>query len=309
MSAPRLTVILCTHNPRVDYFARTLAALRAQTLPASAWEFLVVDNASQPPLVPASLSAAHPGARVVVEPALGLTHARLRGIAEARADILAWVDDDNLLEAGYLAQALALADENPGLGVWGCGNFTPEWETPPPPEFTPYLAYLAVGSRTEDCVSSAPFAYDALPAGAGLCVRAAVARHYAAKVRADPRRLALGRTGEGLGACEDFDLGQSAIALGLSTGVFTRLALTHLMPAGRVREDYLQRLVEGHARSSVLLHHLYGHGRLPSQGLIAGLRRWRYRQSLSPVDRRIDLARQRGERAALRELAAAQTSS
>jgi glycosyltransferase involved in cell wall biosynthesis len=41
-----LSVIVCTHNPRQDYLARALAALRDQTLPTNEWELLVVDNAS-----------------------------------------------------------------------------------------------------------------------------------------------------------------------------------------------------------------------------------------------------------------------
>ena len=61
MSAPELSVILCTHNPRAAFLAETLAGLRAQTLPPERWELLVVDNASNQPLVPDL--AWHPRAR------------------------------------------------------------------------------------------------------------------------------------------------------------------------------------------------------------------------------------------------------
>lgn len=304
MSAARpITVVLCTHNPRADFLARTLSALGTQTLPADAWELLVVDNASNPPLPLATLQAGHPDARVIVEPALGLTQARLRGIAEARGDILVWVDDDNVLPSDYLAVAAALAREHPGLGVWGCGHFIPEWEQAPAPELTPYLAYLAVGQKSCDRWSNRPFDYEAMPPGAGLCVRASVARRYAENVRHDPRRLTLGRTGAGLGACEDFDLGLTAVESGYGTGVFTRLRMTHLMPAGRVREDYLLRLVEGHACSSLLLHHLHGRSTPAPHGWLSALRRWRLHRSLSPVQRRIADARRRGEVRGRAELA------
>lgn len=302
--ATRPTVIICTHNPRADYLDRTLSALAAQTVPASAYDFILVDNASSEAVSGRFELAWHPSARVVNEPALGLTNARLRGIAEANTELLVWVDDDNLLAPDYLAQAIALARDWPMLGAWGCGHFTPEWESPPPAEFAPYLDYLAVGQRTKDCWSNRAFDYSAMPAGAGLCCRLTVARRYAATVAADPRRALLGRTGAGLGACEDFDLCLHAIELGLGTGVFVRLRLTHLMPAGRVREDYLLRLVEGHARSTVLLMALRDPAFRPApETWKTRLRAWRLRNSVGSVARRIHDARVSGEKAALAALA------
>ncbi len=47
---PFLSVVLCTYNPRADYLQRVIEGLKAQTLRQSAWELIVVDNNSQPPL-------------------------------------------------------------------------------------------------------------------------------------------------------------------------------------------------------------------------------------------------------------------
>ena len=44
------TVIICTHNPRSDYFTRVLDGLRKQTHPLDKWELLIIDNASRVPL-------------------------------------------------------------------------------------------------------------------------------------------------------------------------------------------------------------------------------------------------------------------
>jgi glycosyltransferase involved in cell wall biosynthesis len=303
-ASARPTVILCTHAPRADYLTRTLAALAAQSITPGGYELIVVDNASRDPVAGRFDLAWHPSARVVVEPAVGLTNARLRGIAEAATEFIVWVDDDNLLAPDYLERAIEMERAWPRLGAWGCGHFTPEWETPPPPDFAPYLDYLAVGRAGGDRWGNRPFDYAAMPAGAGLCCRLAVARAYADSVRGDPRRRQLGRTGAALGACEDFDLALHAIDLGFGTGVFTGLRLTHLMPAGRVKEDYLLRLVEGHARSTVLLMALRDPAfRPPVQNWKTRLRAWRLRRALSPVARRIHDARLRGERAAAEILA------
>ena len=47
---PAVSVVIPTHNPRHDYLARVVDALRQQTLPREQWELLVVDNGSRVPL-------------------------------------------------------------------------------------------------------------------------------------------------------------------------------------------------------------------------------------------------------------------
>jgi glycosyltransferase involved in cell wall biosynthesis len=80
----KISVVLCTDNAREPYLRRMLAGLRAQHLPREQWEFLVVDNRSDEPLQDRLNLSWHPAARIVREEKLGLTPARLRGIAEAK---------------------------------------------------------------------------------------------------------------------------------------------------------------------------------------------------------------------------------
>ena len=74
------SVIICTHNPRSDYFARVLDGLRNQTLPLHKWELLIMDNASRLPLASSWDISWHPTARHIVESELGVSWARQRGI-------------------------------------------------------------------------------------------------------------------------------------------------------------------------------------------------------------------------------------
>src|SRR5206468_717972 len=122
---------ICTHNPRADYFDRVLVALRAQSLHLDRWELLVVDNHSDQLLVDYIDVRWHPEARIVREETLGLTPARLRGIREARGDLLVFVDDDNVLDADYLETALRIAEQKAFLGAWS-GQCCPEFEADPP---------------------------------------------------------------------------------------------------------------------------------------------------------------------------------
>jgi glycosyltransferase involved in cell wall biosynthesis len=304
---PNLSVVICTHNPRADYLARTLASLRAQTLPAAQWELVIVDNASRDPVAARVDLGWQPRSAVHVEPVPGLTVARLRGIAAASAPLIVFVDDDNALAPDYLAQAAELAAAWPQLGVFGCGAYTPEWEEAPAPELKPLLAYLAVHRAAGDRWSNQPGDWAAIPAGAGLCARIDVARRYAELVQNDPRRRWLGRTGGQLAGCEDFDLAYTALDLGYGTGVFIRLAMTHFMPAGRVRPEYLLRLAEGHAYSMVILQALRSSTSQPkARGVIARLRDLRYRRTLGPVERQLHDARRAGELRACTLLAAEQ---
>ncbi len=252
ISPGRLSVILCAHNPRTDHLRQTLAALHAQRLPLADWELLLVDNASAEPLAARFPLDWHPHARHLVEPRLGLTPARLAGIAAATADVLVFVDDDNLLAPDYLTHVLTIAREFPFLGAWG-GCVSARFEQEPPDWARPYLPLLAVRDIKCDQWSNRTDNLDTVPCGAGLCARRAVAERYRTTAGKSPLRLALGRTGASLSSGEDTDLALTACDLGLGTGVFARLQLMHLIPAGRLDPGYLTKLAEGIMRSYVLV--------------------------------------------------------
>src|ERR1700730_14399595 len=111
------SVIICTHNPRLHYLRRVLDALRNQTLPLEQWELLLIDNASKEPLTSELWNMSwHPHARLIREEKLGLSSARIRGMRESSADLLVFVDDDNVLEPSYLFEAIRIKREWPLLG-------------------------------------------------------------------------------------------------------------------------------------------------------------------------------------------------
>jgi glycosyltransferase involved in cell wall biosynthesis len=91
-----LSVIICAHNPRKEYIKRVVHALQQQSLETGSWELLLIDNASDRPLSAEIDLSWHSHARHVREEQLGLTPARLRGIKEAIAPVIVFVDDDNI---------------------------------------------------------------------------------------------------------------------------------------------------------------------------------------------------------------------
>lgn len=232
-----ISVIICAHNPRVDYLRRTLEGLRRQTLPRGQWELLLIDNASKEPLAGTWDLSWHPGARHILENALGLTPGRLRGISEARGELLVFVDDDNVLASEYLQAASELFAGRPDLGV-ASGRLLPEYETAPPSWFRPYESWIAVRrierSRWSNFTDS-----QSEPCGAGMCLRREVAEAYVKRASEKNEQLILGRRGASLLSGEDVIISKLALGLGYSMGQFVELNALHLIASRRVSEKYL----------------------------------------------------------------------
>jgi len=253
----KVSVIICAYNPRPEYLERVLVALRVQSLPSAEWELILVDNASSAPLADIVDLSWHPNGRHVREDQPGLTAARLRGIDEASASLLVFVDDDNVLADDYLVRALEIADSCSFLGAWG-GRIVGEYEVAPPAWSAPYLGLLAIRDLTEARWSNVESDWESQPYGAGLCVRSTVADAYRSELKSDVLRRGLDRSGASLLSGGDTDLVLTSVRFGQGWGVFPQLALTHLIPAGRLTERYLLALSEGRAASAAIMNFRMG---------------------------------------------------
>ena len=256
------TVIICTHNPRFDYFSRVLDGLRHQTLPMDEWELLVVDNASQVPLTSSCDISWHPAARHIFERELGVAYARRRGIQEASADLIVFVDDDNVLDSNYLAEAVKIAQEWPFLGAWGSGCIQGDFEVEPLESLRSWLPVREVTApRWSNLAGIHLFGespQEAIPWGAGLCVRKEVAIAY--RQFCDQSAVQItDRMGGSLVGGGDTEISLVSCSHGLGTGIFPELKLTHLIPQQRVSEDYIVRFAEGTCLSNFLLHYKWRH--------------------------------------------------
>ena len=114
--APEVSVVI----PHLNDAARLevcLTSLAAQALAPERFEVLVVDNGSAAP--PAELVARFPGMRLVAETTPGPGPARNRGIALARAPIVAFLDSDCIAEPGWLPALLAGFAADPDCPILG----------------------------------------------------------------------------------------------------------------------------------------------------------------------------------------------
>lgn len=130
-TSPRVSVVVPTHN-RPALLREALDSLRAQTF--GAWEAIVVDDASTPA---ATIEIEDPRLRIVRHAtAQGGAAAKNTGIADARGDLLAFLDDDDCYDPRYLERAVEIFDQHPELdvlfmgvtwfgsnGAWGQRNY------------------------------------------------------------------------------------------------------------------------------------------------------------------------------------------
>ena len=252
-----ISVIIFTHNPRIDYLDRVLDALKNQTLDTMEWELILLDNASDQLLSESFDLSWHPSARHVREEQLGLTVARLRGIREAKGDLLVFVDDDNVFHPNYLATALAISRSFPFLGTFG-GQVHAIYETTPHPDVEPFLYLLLDRRLTKSRWGQDDDYHRFSPCGAGMVVRRKVAERYLDKVRSDPRRISLDRKGSQLFAGGDSDLALCSHDFGIGNGVFPELVLDHLIPSSRLQPEFFVRVARASVVSTILLHYLNG---------------------------------------------------
>jgi glycosyltransferase involved in cell wall biosynthesis len=253
---PEISVILCTHNPREDYLRRTLDGLDGQTLDKNRWEFLLVDNASDPPLPALKVWPGFLGWHSIQEDGPGQIHARVRGIKESSGDLLVFVDQDNVLAPDYLEQALVVSREWPFIGAWS-GDIKPEYESPLPEWVKDQVWRLTVMEVGDDSWSNLRDS-TTMPVGSGLCIRREVALKFVQWCQEHPQSRLLGRQPGHLYGYDDTALASCSFDLGLGVGRSKRLRLTHLIESSRLTQEYFDRHAKESEESLKLFKELRG---------------------------------------------------
>lgn len=262
-----VSVLVCTRNPRPDYLDRVLASLRQQTLSPSRWELLVIDNRSDSPLSDRVDISWHRQGRHVREDAEGLTAARCRAIDESRHELLAFVDDDNVLAEDYLENAVTIRSRFADVSVFGAGRIEGQFEVEPPPAIRRYLSLLAIRAIPDSRISGDPREQTTIPWGAGLCVDRAIAKRYRSFADELDIRSVLGRQNGHLYQGDDDLFSWIGARSGKRFGIFTELRLTHLIAAPRLTRRYVLQLLHDHSLSSHVRDYVLTGARPPRLGV------------------------------------------
>lgn len=123
-TTPILHVVICTYN-RAHILGNTLDSLADQDAPHDGtWEVLVVDNncVDNTREVVNSYEGRLPGLAIVPEPRQGLTEARQRGFHATEAPWVGFVDDDCVLDSGWVRNAIEFVGRRPDASAFNGRN-------------------------------------------------------------------------------------------------------------------------------------------------------------------------------------------
>lgn len=248
---------VCTYN-RGRCIIDTLESLaRVDHLGGRVTRVLVIDNNctdNTPEVVDAFASRCTAiNVHRIREPRQGLTAARQRALAESTEPVIAFVDDDCLLDPAWAAAVLARFDADPRAGIVG-GLVTLRFEPPIHPageRYAPYLAGQDLGPSAH--ILTEP---ESIVVGATMAIRRE-ALHQSGWIDA-PRMT--GRKGDTLSSGEDAEICIRIRHAGWNVWYDPAARTTHCIPPERQRPDYLRRLLAGIAASEPSIKWL-AHGR------------------------------------------------
>ncbi|MCZ6653249.1 MAG: glycosyltransferase [Planctomycetota bacterium] len=195
----RITAAICAYNA-AHHLADVVNSVMAQTLPADAYEVLVVDNNS----TDETTSVLHElqerfghRLRMVSETQQGLSHARNRALAQAAAPLIAFLDADAVAEEPWLKSLADVFDAHPRAGVVG-GRIEVQWDAPKPRWWDDRLDE-AMG-RFSPSGEQTQLRYPRFPYGGNFAVRSVAIDEVGGFL------THLGRSGAGLLAGEEGEL-------------------------------------------------------------------------------------------------------
>ncbi|HEY9622235.1 MAG TPA: hormogonium polysaccharide biosynthesis glycosyltransferase HpsE [Crinalium sp.] len=245
------TVAIPTYNGE-HRLPDVLDRLKAQvnTEPFS-WDVLVVDNNSSDGTADVvqryqpDWPQVHP-LRYVREFRQGAAFARQRAIEETDAELIGFLDDDNIPDLNWVSVAHAFGRSHPQVGAFG-SQIHGDFEVSPPKNFKKIALFLAIVERgTKPCLYEPK--KKILPPGAGLVVR------RQAWVENVPTQLVLNNAGKEAGlASEDLEVLLHIQNAGWEIWYNPDMQVHHKIPGWRLEKEYLLSLFRCVGLSS---HHI-----------------------------------------------------
>jgi glycosyltransferase involved in cell wall biosynthesis len=241
MISPLASVVLCTHN-RATVLGEALDSLVKQDFSRSAYEIIVVDNAStdETPEVVGRFSSV----RCLCEPCLGLSPARNRGVQAAQGEIVAFIDDDAIADPDWVKNLCSVYKRFPEAAGVG-GKILPLW----PPEGAPswYGSEFAATFSALDYGDQVQLLrYPRILYGTNMSFRRDVLQAVGGF------RVELGRKGKGMMANEEVELMWRIERAGGRCYYTPDAVVFHRVPPERLRMGYLLRRAWGYGVSTVV---------------------------------------------------------
>jgi glucosyl-dolichyl phosphate glucuronosyltransferase len=243
-----ISVIICTYD-RSESLRGTFDSLqKMRGVDDIPWETVVVDNNCHDKtaeIVKEYQRRSTFPLRYVRETQQGLSYARNRGIAAARGDVLAFIDDDVTVDADWLAHLRTAYDRFDCIGVGG--RIVPVWTAARPSwlkEDGPYAVMQAIVSFDH---GKQPHRLNTPPFGANMSFRRSAFADYGLF------RTDLGRRGAELFGGEDTEFGRRLLRHGESLVYDPAVIVYHSVADERLTVAYFRRWYFYYGRTSVRL--------------------------------------------------------
>ena len=242
-----LTAIICTYN-RADSLKKTLSSLKDQEGIGNkdSWELLVVDNNSSDctrDVIEEFITTTKMNIRYIFEPRQGKSYALNTAIANANGQILAFTDDDVIVDKRWVASIIEAGSKYP-YKAFG-GKVLPLWPDYIPPWIQvkgPYSRPIVGGPIPSHDRGDEIREYREgmwVPIGCNMFFRREVFDRYGGF------RTDLGPHGAIYGTNEDCEIGFRLINNGEKLLYYPKAVIYHPVPESRLSQDYVLRYCWG----------------------------------------------------------------
>jgi glycosyltransferase involved in cell wall biosynthesis len=245
----RASIIIATYN-RADYLSKCLKALAALETDPTTFEIIVIDNNSTDNTEQVVLDFAqlHPtlSMRYVCETNQGASYARNRGIAEARGEVLCFLDDDSPPCSEWLNVLLdGFADE--AVGCVGGPSILDYQGQERPPWLRGDLQGLLSGYTLPYTKPTPVSRWDQLPLSCNMAIRQSLFTDLGF-LRTD-----LDRSGGQVLAAADTEIADRINKAGWKVMYVPDAPVRHLVAPERLDKKHIYRIGQGLAASHIIL--------------------------------------------------------
>jgi glycosyltransferase involved in cell wall biosynthesis len=242
-----LSIIICTYN-RDKYLYNALKNIAENDFPHEKYEIILINNNStdntEAECKRFQVNFSFINFRYFIEFKQGLSHARNRGITEAKGFFLAFLDDDSFVKKDYLENLEKNLKLYPDILAYG-GKITPQFESGKAPAWLSKWTYSLV-SAIDMGDKSVLFKNDKYPIGANMGVSK---NGVNATGFFNPQ---LGRNQKNLLAGEEKDFFYRLKKQKGDIRYFPDIEVEHVIPESRTTKEYIKRMGLGIGQSEKL---------------------------------------------------------
>ena len=279
-----VSVIVCTYN-RADSFRKFLESFFSQSGSFPDCEFLLVDNNSTDgtkQVCEEYLNSKMIQVKYIHEKTQGLSYARNTAVKNARGELLAFIDDDVIVDKQWLTMVRKLVDEYSEYIAMG-GKVIPVWEKEKPSwaVFEGDYAIIQAVFPSHDYGSEVkpyPIRTQKNPMGACMMLRKRAFEQYGLF------RTDLGVSGSSLktgGLHEDTEFIWRMLAEGEKMLYYPKAVVSHFVPESRSSKAYIKQWYFKSGASFTKMKHNYYDKQEYTR--FVGIPRWMFKKFIKPA--------------------------